>query len=237
MTKTRESLSIALALTFFGAMLLMPEPAQAQNCAKHPDHPKCVARATPYAVSLTGAFAFDRGSLEVNIKKENVGGTARSDQRVEMTRPADDFFVDGLRATWDAVFAACAGVFDPTITVESLRVGSDDWRIDFIGEINQIRLVVGFFNWTGSDGIERPTEDTGVFLQLIGDTDYATKINRIPPDPGDTSVFELVRFSIAVPGAKRKKLTPCQPRTKGEGTWASGSLDATSTLSITAPAP
>ena len=240
MTKTRESLSIALALTFFGAMLLMPEPAQAQNCEKNPDHPKCVAAAIDYTVSLTGAFAFDAGSLHdmVNIKKVGPGGNARSDQPLKMTRPfkgAGDFLVEDLRATWDAVFAACPGVFNPNLevpppTVESIFVERDDWRIGFIGEINEISLVPGFFDWTGSDGVERPTEETGVFLKLIGVADY--ELNPIPP--GNTSVFTLDRFTIRVPGAKQKDLAPCQPKTKGSaGTSGSGSLDTPITLSIT----
>ena len=42
MTKMRASLAIALLLTFFGAMLLSPEPAQAAvDCVKNPSHPKC----------------------------------------------------------------------------------------------------------------------------------------------------------------------------------------------------
>ena len=250
MTKTRESLSIALALTFFGAILLMPEPAQAQNCIKNPTHPRCVAGPKLATVSLNedpltgelGAFVFEVlldgdgipilldgvAARNVTIRVKQQGGTARSSQTVEMTRPAEDFLVDGLAATWDAVFDACPNYFDSTTTlVKSIFVGSDDWSINFIKENNEVRLVLDNLEW--SDGTS--SEMTHVILQLIADADYA--LNPIlPADDGTPSVFTLTRFRIAVFGAKKNKVDACLPRRTGDPTTKE--LLVPSTLSITA---
>lgn len=230
MTKTRESLSIALALTFFGAILLMPEPAQAQNCTKNPDHPKCVGVGTEYTVSLTGAFVFDAGTRDVTLKAKRNLVVARSEQDVNMRRPFEmsaDFLLSQLRATWDQVFAACSELAPGEIP--DIFVGDDDWKITFLFDndsgIYDVRLLLII---RLEDDFGMPTAE--ITLQLLGVPDYID--DPIPPEGGTPSEFDLTHFAIF--GTTERGIHPrsaCVP--PGGGSFDVLLLSVPSTLSIT----
>ena len=225
MTKTRESLSIALALTFFGAILLMPEPAQAVNCEKNPSHPQCVA--TLATVSLTGgAFVFDAGTRDVTLKAKRNLVVARSEQDVDMTRP-DEVSFPILAATWDQVFAACSEL--ATGEIPDIFVRDDDWKITFLFDndsgIYDVRLLL-IIRLEDDFGI--PTAE--ITLQLIGVPDYID--DPIPPEGVTPSEFDLTHFAIF--GTTERGIHPrsaCVP--PGGGSFDVLPLLVPSTLSIT----
>jgi len=162
------------------------------------------------------------------LKRSNIA--ARSDQNVEMTRPAGD-----LEGTWDQVFAAYPGVLtdaagDPVL-VESIFAGDDDWKIVFDFNTPLVRLLLLDLQITFEDGEKQVTVPTGIAMSLIGrEPNYDTV--PFPPEGQNASVFTLSDFSISVPRNRLKGGS--KESCSGPG---GGSLQVPSTLSITPPAP
>ena len=230
-TLTSTVVAAALGLAFG----LMNTPAQAHTtaCDTKPDHKHCpVAGGIVYEAELTdGAFDFcplggSCGAIEVTPNtRENV---LRSDTDLDMVRPDFTDDPDGYD-TWNAVFNACEEMLGVD-TVDSFSAGRADWSVDKAGGVRVVFRNVELLA-TGGEILGQGAEFR---VQLMGDEfDFiAAEGKSFPPEPGETSVFELLDFAITgTPERGKGAIKSCR------GTDGGGPLLPPSTLVITASAP
>ncbi len=237
-TLTSTILAAALGLAFG----LMNTPAQAHTtaCETKPDHKHCGGGGTTFTVQLfdqsgvsTGAFDFCPwgdlcGAIEVTPNtREN---ELRSDTDLDMVRPDPESHPDEFD-TWNDVFNACKELLGLNSVVKFF-VASDDWSIHKAGGV---RVVFRDIELQDID-----LQGTEVRVQLIGDEfDFD---DPFLPAPGETSIFELTRFSLTgTPVRGRGAIKSCRGSAGGgELGFIDGSgtfIPSPSTLVITASVP